>query len=334
MTCPKCNSTIPDTTIVCPVCGDKCAVNNQQARVDRLKAQSKEILHNSLHSKLFLAMTILMTVASAFKFVSCFTVTATNGNVNFNFDITVIFTVLTAVFSWMAYKSTDVNLAPQHLNRISIYDAAEWIMMVVAVSACGILSITCFALIGVGDEIISKSMTEIKNIIEFEYGDIEELEEITEMLSVSGGALFGIMAVIFLIVAAILLWVCIIHLRRRRFFKNASNDLSTGEYKITKAPPYTGALVYSILTLIGSIPSSADAVALISTMGNISVYTYVIVSTIWLSNLHKDLTANNNIIREETNLLNNLIAASQNIMATEPAQVYRPETNGNDTINQ
>ena len=76
MICPRCNSEISEASIICPVCGDWYAASAQKERVDNLKANTKSIVHESFKSNLFLAMTILMTVAAAAKALTCFSFTA------------------------------------------------------------------------------------------------------------------------------------------------------------------------------------------------------------------------------------------------------------------
>jgi uncharacterized Zn finger protein (UPF0148 family) len=65
MTCPRCHTEIAEGALVCPVCGDWYAASAQKERVDALKSKAKTIVHDSFHSGMFLAMTVLMTVTAA-----------------------------------------------------------------------------------------------------------------------------------------------------------------------------------------------------------------------------------------------------------------------------
>ncbi len=313
MICPRCNSTIADGTLVCPVCGDWCAASAQKERVDALKAKTKTIVHDSFRSKLFQAMTILMTVTAAAKTLTCFGFTAGAGHVSFNFDFTVIFFIIAAVFCWQAGRETNPILAGDHLGRVAFFDSVQWILLLIAACALGLGSLACFAVIGVANVIMAEAWVEIEPLMN-EVLSGEELEMVTDILLNKAGLVFGVMAIAFLIVMASCIWGCIIHRRRRIYLKSFEDSIN--EYNIQKPAPYTGAIVYASISLFG-IFTNLDASAFMtgfsfaSIIGTLALNGYVIVSAVWMARLHRDELANNAEIENESAVLNNLIYASK-----------------------
>ena len=315
MICPRCNSEITDGTLICPVCGDWCAASVQKEYVDNLKAQSKSIVHNSFRSKLFQAMAILMTITAATRLISCFTLTTGAGNASFNLDLTVIIYILAAIFCWTAHTSSDPNLAAHHLGRVSFFDAANWIIMLIGACFLGLLVPICFALINIGNDIFAEAWGEIEPELSPLLSS-EEMELIQDLLLNNVGLLFGILAFVFLIAAAVLVWLCIIHYKRRKYMKKVAESIVLEKYNVEKAPPYLSAIVYAGIGLFGSLTSLSTVVftngfAFLSLASTIALDCYLIVSAIWMTQLHKEELANNTVIENESAILNNLIYTSK-----------------------
>jgi hypothetical protein len=312
MTCPRCNTEIAEGALVCPVCGDWCAASAQKARVDALKANTKNIVHESFKSNIFLAMTILMTVAAAAKTLTCFTLTAGAGGFNFNFDFTVIFFIIAAVFCWQARSSTNPILAGDHLGRVAFFDTVEWILLLIASCLLGLGALLCFAVIGIANEIMAEAWGDIEPILN-QVVSGEELEMVTDIFLNQAGLLFGVMAVAFLLVAAFCIWGCIIHRRRKIYLKSFEDSIN--EYNISKPAPYTGAIVYASFNLL-SVFTSFDSTVFMgglfaSLIGTLALNGYIIASAVWMAKLHRDELANNAEIENESAVLNNLIYASK-----------------------
>lgn len=313
MICPRCNSTIADGTLVCPVCGDWCAASAQKERVDALKAKTKTIVHESFRSNLFRAMAILMTVAAVAQALTCFSFNSGAGQFSINFDFTVIFSIIAAVFCWQAVRETNPILAGDHLGRVAFFDSVQWILLLIAACALGLGSLACFAVIGVANEIMAEAWVEVEPIMN-EVLSGEELEMVTDILLNKAGLIFGIMAVVFLIIMAACIWGCIIHRRRRIYLKSFEDSIN--EYNIQKPAPYTGAIVYASISLFGVFtnfdPTAiTSGFSLASIVGTLALNCYVIVSAVWMARLHRDELANNAEIESESSALNNLIYASK-----------------------
>lgn len=316
MTCPRCKSEIAEGTLICPVCGDWCAATAQKERVDALKAERKNIVHRSFRSTLFLAMTALMTSTAVVNLLSCFTVSTEGGGVQFSFNFMIILYVICAVFCWQAYSSTNPNQAADHLRRVSVFDAAQWIISLVIICALGLCLIVCIAVIGIADAVISDSWEIIEETAIDLYGSTEILEAFEEMLSMGVGLFFGVIAFLLVILIAVLVWIMIIYLKRRKFLKQTAEDITLERYEIKKNPPYTGAMVYAGIGLFFSLINIMSALALgglsfITIVAAISLDCYIIVSAVWMSRLHKDELANNAEIESESAILNNLIYSSK-----------------------
>ncbi len=329
MICPKCNSMIPDNAMFCTVCGNQCAIHPQQARINYFKAQSKVIAHNSLHSPLFLAMTILMTAVSLFYLIGSFTVSPLTERITFNFNITLIFTILTSIFSWIAYASTDINQAGKHLRRVAIFDTAQFIITIVAASLIGLGFLLIIAGLAIGGAVAPDFIGMFEEAFAEAFGSTAGLESIEDLITAGIGIIIAIISIVCIIAIAILIWVCFIHGGRNRFLKEASRSLDAGFFQTTKRAPFGGVLAYSILSLVGSLFSVIGALITpganwFSILGAIALNVYLIVSAVWMSRLYESEIANNTIIQNETALLNNIYAASQNPIATQQVAVYRP----------
>jgi len=332
MICPRCNSQIQDNLLFCPVCGDWCAVNQQNARIEQRKYQGKVIAHNSLKSPLFLAMTILMTAVSIFYLIGCFTVSPLTGRLTFNLNITLIFTILASIFGWIAYSSTDINLTGKHLRRIAIFDTSQFIITIVAASLIGLGVLLIIVGLAIGGAIAPDFIGLFEEAFAEAFGSTAGLESIEDLITASIGILIAIISIACIIATAILIWVCFIHGGRNRFLKEASRSLDAGFFQTTKRAPYGGVLAYSILSLTGSLFSVIGALASpganwFSILGAISLNVYLIVSAVWMSKLYESEYANNRMVQDEIALLNNIYAASQNAIATQQAAVYRPTNN-------
>ena len=313
MICPRCNSTIADGSLICPVCGDWCAASAQKERVDNLKSKTRTIAHESFKSKLFQAMTILMTVTAAARTLTCFSFTAGGGSFGFSFDITVIFFIIAAVFCWQAARNDKPILAGDHLGRIAFLDSVQAVLLVIAAVLIGLAALLCFAMIGIGSTVIAEAWGEIEPEIQ-ELLSGEELELVSDLLLNQAGLLFAVMAFILLIATAFCVWGSIIYFQRKRYLKDAEDSLT--EYNIEKAPPYTSAIVFASISLFSTIVTFGTTVftagfSFASLVGTLALDCYIIVSTVWMTQLHKDELANNAEIENESALLNNLIYSSK-----------------------
>ena len=257
-------------------------------------------------------MTILMTIAAAEKTLTCFSFTAGGGRVSFNFDFTVIFFIIAAVFCWQARSSTNPILAGDHLGRVAFFDTVEWILLLIASCLLGLGTLLCFAVIGIANELMAEAWVEIEPLLN-EALSGEELEMVTDIFLNKAGLLFGVMAIAFILVAAFCIWGCIIHRRRKIYLKSFEDSIN--EYNISKPAPYTGAIVYASFNLL-SVFTGFDSTVFMgglfaSLIGTLALNGYIIVSAVWMAQLHRDEIANNAEIANESAVLNNLIYASK-----------------------
>lgn len=317
MTCPRCKSEIAEGTLICPVCGDWCAASAQKERVDALKAERKNIVHRSFRSTLFMVMAALMTSTAVLNLFSCFTVSADGNGVQFSFNFIIILYVICAVFCWQAYSSTNPNQAADHLRRVSVYDAAIWIIGLVGICVLGLCLLICLPLIAVADEVLAESWAIVEEAVVKAYGSTDVLAEVEAILSLgAAGFIIAIFAVIIAVAIGVLVWLMIINLKRRKYLKNTAENIENDRYDIEKNPPYTGAIVYAAIGIFTNLTSALSALALgglsfITIIAAISLDCYIIVSAVWMSRLHKDELANNAEIERESAILNNLIYSSK-----------------------
>ena len=316
MTCPRCKSEIAEGTLICPVCGDWCAASAQKERVDALKAERKNIVHRSFRSTLFMVMAALMTSTAVLNLFSCFTVSADGNGVQFSFNFIIILYVICAVFCWQAYSSTNPNQAADHLRRVSVYDAAIWIIGLVGICVLGLCLLICLPLIAVADEVLAESWAIVEEAVVKAYGSTDVLAEVEAILSLGAGFIIAIFAVIIAVATAVLVWLMIISLKRRKYLKNTAENIEHDKYDIEKNPPYVSAIVYSAIGIFTNLTSALSAIAsgglsFITIIAAISLDCYIIVSAVWMSRLHKDELANNAEIERESAILNNLIYSSK-----------------------
>ena len=308
MTCPRCKSEIAEGSLVCPTCGDWCAASAQKERVDALKSKAKTIVLDSFHSGMFLAMTVLMTVTAAANLFSIFTVTANNGTFSFNFNFIAILYVIAAIFCWKAYTSTNPLLAGDHIGRVSIIETTYWIVLLIATCLLGLGALCCFAFIGISGELLGATLAELEPYLKEAFSD-QDIAYVTDLIACKSGLIFAAVGIVLLIVGAFTLWGAILHRKRRLYLKNVQDSIN--EYNIIKPAPYISVIVYAVLNLPIGAGSFSSAEILISTIGALAFNSYIIVSAIWMSRLHKDEIANNTEIETETVVLTNLIYSSK-----------------------
>jgi hypothetical protein len=308
MTCPRCHTEIAEGALVCPVCGDWYAASAQKERVDALKSKAKTIVHDSFHSGMFLAMTVLMTVTAAANLFSIFTVTANNEIFSFNFNYIAILYVIAAIFCWKAYTSTNPLLAGDHIGRVSIIETTYWIVLLIATCLLGLGALCCFAFIGISGELLGATLAELEPSLKEAFPD-QDIAYVTDLIASKSGLIFAAVGIVLLIVGAFILWGAILHRKRRLYLKSVQDSIN--EYNIIKPAPYISVIVYAALNLAGGAGSFSSAEILISTIGALAFNSYIIVSAVWMAKLHRDELANNAEIENESAVLNNLIYASK-----------------------
>lgn len=335
MTCPRCNSEVAEGALICPVCGDWCAASAQKERVDALKSERKNIVHRSFRSTLFMVMAALMTSTAVLNLFSCFTVSADGNGVQFSFNFMIILYAICAVFCWQAYSSTNPNQAADHLRRVSVYDAATWIICLVGICALGLCLLLCIPLIAVADEALAESWAIVEEAVVEAYGSTDVLAEVEAILSLGAGFIIAIFAVIIAVATAVLVWLMIINLRRRKYLKNTAENIENDRYDIVKNPPYTGAIVYAAIGIFTNLTSALSAIAsgglsFITIIAALSLDAYIIVSAVWMSRLHKDELANNAEIESESAILNNLIYSSKIAYESRTENLNNADPGSND----
>lgn len=324
MTCPRCQTELVEGSLVCPTCGDWCAASAQKERVDALKAKAKTIVHDSFHSGLFRAMTILMTITAAVNLFSIFTVTGGNGSISFNFNYFAILYLIAAIFCWKAYTSTNPLLAGDHVGRVSVIETVYWIVLLIGACIIGLVALFCLACIGISGEILGMTLAELEPTLREAFPG-QDIAYITELIASNSGIIFAAVGIVMIIIGAFILWGALLHRKRRLYLKNVQDSIN--EYNIIKPAPYVSVIVYAGLNLLGSVGSFSSIEVLISVVSGLAFNGYIIVSAVWMSRLHKDELANNAEIEAETVVLTNLIYSSkiayENMTKTEESE--KPE---------
>ena len=101
MICEKCGATVSEGTLICPTCGEKVALADQERKIKEAKGQVTGILVEAFASKQFLILTICLTTICVFSFLavigSCLPFNLWNFVVNL---LIAIFSLISTIACW------------------------------------------------------------------------------------------------------------------------------------------------------------------------------------------------------------------------------------------
>ncbi|MBP3314580.1 MAG: zinc ribbon domain-containing protein [Clostridia bacterium] len=326
MNCTKCNSPVEDGALFCAECGDQFAVNEQKAKVNKAYEDTKNLIAKQLKSPIFLIVAILFSVTFLGQVISMLTggISAILGGI-----LPFIFMLIATIGLWKAYAGKDIS---KSLRQASIFDAYTRVMYTISIVLISIVGVATFVMLLVA----GLSANDFAS-------DLGEEE--------AGGALLGggiVAALVVLVVFAIIITVVSIfrgiYANRRAYFKLVSVTAETGEYKAVKAP-VVGSYVlggYAVLSaafpiimaisgkaiieaLLGGALDELDGIgemvdmilntivgtAIISGLSNLVSGGYLILSAVWMSNVHKAETANKAVITAECARLEEIEVATK-----------------------
>ena len=316
MNCNKCNATLEDDALYCSSCGDQFAANEQKEKVNEAFANTRNIISKQIKSPIFLAVAILFSVITASQIVSMLW-----GGFSEIFAgiLPLVFMVIGVVGFWTAYTAKSYESLAGSLRKASIFDAYTRVMHTIsAVLLCiaGVLSVVLVALISVLGETIAEAIG---------------FEDVSEAASDLGIVAAIVVFVVFAIIVTVVLIFRGIYAKRRRYFLALSETAETCNYTAAKAPvigsyilggfDVLGAIfsiglafsvrsvVYdmfgSFLTEFGlmesvdSLLSTFTSSLAISGISSIISGAYLVLSALWMFNVHKAEDANRTVLMAE-----------------------------------
>ena len=70
MNCPKCSVPVEDGLLTCPECGEQIAANAQKEKISAAYEANKAIVKKRVHTPVFLATTIFLTIMLVMQIAS------------------------------------------------------------------------------------------------------------------------------------------------------------------------------------------------------------------------------------------------------------------------
>ena len=312
MNCNQCNSALEDDALYCPVCGDQFAANNQKTRVNDAFAKTRNIVSKQSKSPVFLAVAILFTVITATQMFAVL-----RGGIGGILPL--VFMIIGTIGFWGCYMAKNYKSLAASLRKASIYDAYIRVLHTVGavlLSIVGVLSAVSVLLIALLGEGIASFMGFGKG---------------SELVSSIGIATAIVVFVVFAIIIAVVLIFRGIYAKRRKYFLALSETVETCNYAATKAP-VKGSYILGGFNLISAIFSiglalsarsivsdtfapmlpefglteSVDALIAtftsslaVSGVSSIISGAYLILSALWMFNVHKEEAANKDVLIAE-----------------------------------
>ena len=333
MNCTKCNAVLEDGALFCETCGDQIAVNEQKAKVNRALANNKDLIVKQLKSPIFLIVSILFSV----MFVGQIGSMISGGIFGIISSILpFIFMLIATIGLWKGYAAKNTEAASSALLKASIFDAYTRVMHTISIVLLYIVGILAFVITLISGLAAGGAASEM--------GADE-----------AGGALLGggiVTAIVILVVFAIIITrVTIfkgIYAKRRAYFKLLANTAETGNYTAAKAPVVGSyilggfdvlsaifpivmaisgkviidALFGEFLAELGGFATIVDTIldafiggAIISGLSSLVSGGYLILSAVWMANVHKAEMANKAAVVAECARLEELEAATRDAMA-------------------
>ncbi len=340
MNCTKCNAALADDAIFCPECGDQFAVNEQRAKVSEAFANTKNLIVKQLKTPIFLVVAILFSVVFASN-----TINMISGGIGGVISglLPCIFMLIATIGLWKAYTAKETAGVNKALRQASIYDAYTSVIYTIAIVLLSILGAIMFILMLLSGSLLS--------------GAAEGLgaEEASDSL-MGGGIIAAIVVlVVFAVIITIVSIFKGIYKKRRKYFVALGETAETGKYTAVKAPvigsyvvggvtvisavfpivmAFAGRAIITSLVgpylasmgemgdMVNDLLDSLFAGAILSsiTSGLMSLVSggYLILSAVWMANVHKAEVANRETVKVECARLEALeVATKEAVFAAE-----------------
>ncbi len=348
MYCPKCGAELNDGSVICTVCGEHFAIEQQKGKFLAAKNKTIAILSDFFHSKLFLVLSIFTTILCGVSLISAFI----GGGVEA--ILTFIFSLIAVIACWKTYSSKtapdtkNISKIRGLLKAWRIFSKVTYILLIVVIG----LMLICAALVGLAWNAAEAELDngEVMQAVAdalYEEGLIT-YEEAVELASVEiEGWMISIFLVVIAVILAFLVALYIVYGIMLKKAENYALELEStcifGTYRAEKSPG-------KFMLVMGIIYAAAGAGASSSFNFNIGEFeasfsmpnflplaigAFLICAGISFNKIHAAETANNaQIAREEFELsrvakLTNdaIIAAKQEAEAVEetPAVEEAPE---------
>ena len=246
MNCPKCSVPVEDGQLTCPACGEQIAANAQKEKVNAAYETTRAIVKKRLHTPVFLATTIFLTIMLVFFIASMFSTVA-------GIILGLVPTIFLGIAMVSGYKlyaqKPDLNIA-KSIKRFSYFDTCTKIFYkIIAIAA---------VVFGVGGALVSLILPFYDWWMD-PYADVDALFEtldiVTGLIAIAGAAL---------IVAVFLLFKAVYAARQKAFLNIASASVK-GEYVPVKKNVFVLSYVIAAFTILVSVafvavPAFADTI--------------------------------------------------------------------------
>ncbi len=247
MTCKKCGATLSEDTLICPTCGEKVALANQEEKVKATKQKVSDVLTESFSSKLFLALTICLTVTCVFSFIA-----AIGSIVHFSLWnlvknlLLAIFSLISVLACWKLHgKKVPCN--GENVKKYNKYNSLAAVLETISAVFTGII---CFLI-----------------LIVFVLGGACSLSAGkaagstgTDEGAAAGGALAGmgvglIIIGILVVVAvmAIVINIVIAYKQTKNYGKALADTADSNQYKPSRKPPYIRLFIIGGFIALGGL---------------------------------------------------------------------------------
>ena len=328
MICEKCHASLEGDALFCHVCGDQFAANKQKEKVNSTFLNTRNIILKNTKSPLFLVVAILFSVIFAFRFFSTI-----RGGISeiFSGILPCVFMGITVYGLWSCYAAKKFDKLADSLRKASVFEAYTRVMhtiSVVLLSILGVASVILVLFMGAGAQALNFAPDAISSI---------------SIISAI------IVFVVFAVIITIVLIFRSIYAKRRKFFLSLSETVRTCNYTTTKAP-VVGSYVLGGFDIFGALLSisvalSARAVVnqmfgpllaemgiadaidaalvtissglVVSAISNFISGGYLVISAVWMLNMHKAEVQNKAEVMEACAVLEKIEKSVREIIMTK-----------------
>lgn len=326
MYCPKCNAEIPDGSIVCNVCDEPFAVEQQRGKFLKARENSIGIISDMFHSKLFLVLSIFMSVLCGVSFISTFS----NG-----FDITsalvFAFSLVSMIAAWQLYseKGRPDQKKMKHFKMLAqslkIICKVLYITLIVVLVLCILLLSFSAAIIKAAEDEMDVSFEEMIDEAITESGievDDETMEIVKDLITGSLVLLIPIVVVVFGIIIALYVLYTSTFKKAERYMSDLEDTCTSGDYKTEKCPSQFIFVMGIICASIGVCTLSSGISCLYYGM----IGAYLIVLSLVFKKLHALELENNKLIAAEEAELSRIAFMTNEYNNKKQSATAEPET--------
>ena len=314
MYCPKCNAELRDGSIICNVCGEHFAMEQQKGKFLAAKNKSIAILFDIFHSRMFLVFSIFMSILCGVSFVSM-----TSG-AGLEVALTFAFSLVALIACWGLYssKSAPEEKKVQKIRWLlkvwrvfSIIAYIAFIIMLVAIILATALLISSWDMVDEvlrSGEIMQKTAEALYNNGFISY---EEIETITSTVITTEQILgmFIVSAVVCAIVIAFYIVYSSMLKKSEKYVSCLEDACVSNKYSAEKSPGkfmIVMGIIYAVLYGGSSFSLSLGNFDFSSSTSNLyplAVGATLICSGILFNKIHAEQIENNaNIAHEEAEL--------------------------------